>query len=130
MRKACGTRFRAGREAVARPEPVPGLGMHRSLSRLQEGGSPGAPQGPPRLCSPPGAPRPAGPAAPSRAVGTGCRALGQGGRERRRDPVHKHPGKDEGGSGKLAASSRSRLRSPSFILPEIISFTENICLHY
>lgn len=42
----------------------------------------------------------------------------------------KHPGKDEGGSGKLAASSRSRLRSPSFILPEIISFTENICLHY
>lgn len=42
----------------------------------------------------------------------------------------KHPGKNEDGSGKLAASSRPRLRSPSFILPEIISFTENICLHY
>lgn len=81
MRKACGTRFPAGREAAARPEPVPGLGMHRASPGCRKE----APQGPPRLSSPPGAPRPAGPAAPSRAVGTDCRPLGQGGREGKKE---------------------------------------------
>lgn len=129
MRKACGTRFRAGREAAARPEPVPGLGMHGSFSGLLEGGSPGVPQSPP--------PPPLASRSPE-ACGTRCPWVRSGelpwpgseGRKEGETQFSKHLGKDEGGSGKLAASSRSRLRSPSFILPEIISFTENICLHY
>lgn len=100
MREACGTRFGAGREAAARPEPVPGLGM-------REGGSPGARRGPPCLSSPPGAPRPAGPGAPSRAVGAQQRAascpLGQGRRERGRDPVQQTPRQGRGRLGEAGS---------------------------
>lgn len=133
MRKACGTRFRAGREAAARPESVPGLGMHGSFSGLLEGGRPGVPQGPPLA---PRSPEACGTRWPEQSGGCAAasgqpapRPGSEGGKEGETQ-FSKHLGKDEGGSGKLAASSRSRLRSPSFILPEIISFTENICLHY
>lgn len=130
MRRARCSRVGAGREAAARPEPLPGLGMLGRLSGLLEGGLRKGPPASPRPQEPRGLRDPL----PGQAGGAQQRAgsrpsAGEGG-ERGETRLSEHPGKDQGGSGKLAASSRSRLHSPSFILPEIISFTENICLHY
>lgn len=130
MLKACGTPV--PRRAAARHHG-PGREPATPASGSTGGASPGrgkeatpgllAAPGPPRRrrFSPPGAPRPAGPAAPSRAVGSerraGSRPLGPGGREGETRP-RKHPGRDEGGAGKLAASSRPRLRSPLLSCPK------------
>lgn len=115
-------RFLAGQEVAARPRPGAGTRPRapRGLPQtVRKEAAPGLLHGVPAAAPRPRQPR--GLRDPSRAVGAerraGSRPLGQGGKEGESRP-RKHPGKDEGGAGKLAASSRPRLRSPLLSCPK------------
>lgn len=123
-------------------------GIAKAGSRFPASGSAGASPGRGKEAAAPGmlygvpaaaAPRPreprglrdpvprAGPVGAERRAGS--RPLGQGGKEGE-DPAQKTPRQGRGRRGEAGSELPAPAPQPSFILPEIISFTENICLHY
>lgn len=103
-------------------------GIAKAGSRFPASGSAGASTGrgkeaaAPGMLLTPGSPEACGTRCPEqgRWVRSGEPAAVPSAREGRRERTRprKHPGKDEGGAGKLAASSRPRLRSPLLSCPK------------